>query len=399
MADGNRKKVLLVDDEPKILQGLERVLQVFADHWQIASVASGEKALEHLAREPVDVVVSDWKMPGMDGLQLLHEVSQRFPGAVRILVASDLDDDGTRLVDLPHHFVSKQCQPNELRETVDRAWALQELLTDARLKRSVSQIRTLPTLPSLYKDLMAELRKEEPSLECVGEIVSRDIGMSAKMLKLINSAFFGLPREVTTPGEAVMFLGVETIKALALSLQVFSQFKGVTNFSVEALWNHSWVTGVLAKQIAASCDAPKAVVDQSFVSGLMHDVGKLVLASGLREQFQGALALSAEKRIPFEQAERDIYGATHAEVGAYLLGLWKLPNCVIEALAFHHCPKDSRATSFLPLAAVHIANVLDHEQRHTPGEAPRSQFDVPYLETLGLSGKLNDWRGTRSEAA
>ncbi|HXG46143.1 MAG TPA: HDOD domain-containing protein, partial [Methylomirabilota bacterium] len=275
MADAARKRVLLIDTTPKMAAGWRHRIQDLSDRWEIEVATGREQAEEILGRGGVDLVAAALDLPG-GGAAFLDAATERQPGLVGIVLIDDLaEEQGAGVADLPYHAVPKSCHPEDLNDVMLRAQALASLLGDARLKKSIAQIRSLPTLPELYRELMAELRKEEPSLDRVGEIVSRDLGMTAKMLKLINSALFALPREVTTPAEAVVFLGVETVKALALSLQVFSQFKFVSTLSVEALWNHSWVTGVLAKRIALSVHAPKAVADQSFISGLLHDVGKL----------------------------------------------------------------------------------------------------------------------------
>ena len=400
MPNGALKRILFVDDEPKFLQVMQHLLQRFENRWHMEFLDGTEKALISLAQRPFDAVVTDLTMPDPDGLQLLQAVSQQFPQCVRIVLSGNLDEEQTqRLADLPHHCVLKPCKPNELGEMIDRACVLQDLLTDPQLKGLITQIRSLPSLPSLYNELLGELRKDEPSLDRVGEIVARDLGMSSKMLHLINSAFFGLPREVTTPGEAVMFLGVETIKALALSLQVFSQFKTVSVLSAEVLWNHSWTTGVMAKRIATDCGAPKMVVDQSFIAGLMHDVGKLVLESSVHPQFQRALALASEKEVPLWQAECEIFGASHAEVGAYLLGRWALPRAVVEALAFHHRPNDCVSSRFTPLTAVHIADALQREQSGMPRGTADAVLDATYVERLALTDRLDFWREGQAEAA
>jgi len=220
----NKKRVLFVDDEPRILDGLKRMLRHMRDEWEMSFVESGEAALKVLESARFDVVVSDMRMPGMDGAELLTRVMERYPQIVRIVLSGHADKEMIlKTVRPAHQYLSKPCDPEKLRSTVARASALRGLLADELLKQLVSQMSTLPSAPSLYNEVMNELRSGEGSVQRVGEIVSKDVGMTAKILQVVNSAFFGVPRHVESPAQAVSLLGLETIKALALSAQVFSQ--------------------------------------------------------------------------------------------------------------------------------------------------------------------------------
>jgi putative nucleotidyltransferase with HDIG domain len=275
---------------------------------------------------------------------------------------------------------------------VARAFALRDLLSNERLKQLATRIKSLPTLPTLYQQLTNELRKDDASMEQIGEIISRDIGMTAKILQLVNSAFFGLPQPISNPGEAVMYLGLSTVRALVLSLQVFSQFKNprLTGFSLDALADHCWKTAVLARRIARAESSDTKMMDQCFLAGLMHDIGRIILADGMPEQYTKVWNEAREKHLPLWQAEQAEFGATHAEVGAYLLGLWGLPNPIVEAVALHHSPCLCVVPGFSPLAAVHVANAFVHEKDGAPAESVH--IDMDYLTTLGLADRLAEWR-------
>src|ERR1039457_6989322 len=193
--------------------------------------------------------------------------------------------------------------------------------------------------------------------------MARDMWMTAKVLQLVNSAFFGLRREITNPVDAVVYLGMETVRALVFTASAFSQFRlsSRDHFSIEELQQHSLAVGTLARQIANSMGLSAAAVDHAFVGGLLHDIGKLVLASNYPEQYQEILRRAHEGSFRMRDAECDTFGTSHAEIGAYLLWLWGLPDPVAEILALHHHP--SRDTEVAPaVAAVHFDNALANQE-------------------------------------
>jgi HD-like signal output (HDOD) protein/CheY-like chemotaxis protein len=388
------KNILFVDDEPRILNGLLRQLHGMRHEWQMNFIDSGAKALDFMAREPVEVIVSDMRMPGMDGSQLLTEVMKRFPHTVRLVLSGHADREAVlRLVGPAHQYLSKPCNAEELRTAIARALALRDLLSNDQLKQLASRVKTLPSLPALHKLLTDELSKEDPSMERVAEIISKDVGMTTKILQLVNSAFFGLPQPAAKPLDAVFYIGLATIRALVLSLHVFSQFDGSTikSFSVEALARHGWMTGLMARKIAEMEQCDSLMDNQCFLAGLVHDVGKLILAAGLPAQYEHVIETAVAMKRPLWDVEREEFGATHAEVGAYLLGLWGLPNPVVEAVAMHHRPSACLAGGFSPTIAVHVADILVNE---TNGSAPEPGYEIDQatLTALGLEQRVRLWK-------
>jgi response regulator RpfG family c-di-GMP phosphodiesterase len=293
------KTLLFVDDEPKVLQGLQRQLRLMRNEWDMNFVEGGPQALAFMASRPVDIIVSDMKMPGMDGSQLLSEVVLRHPQTVRIILSGHAESEAVlRLVGPAHQYLSKPCDPDELRKAITHAFALRDLLGNERLKRLITRIKHLPTLPAMQNEFTKELRKDSPSLEHIGEIISRDIGMTAKILQLVNSAFFGLAQPVSNPTEAVIYLGLNTIRSLALSVEIFSQYdqKVCQSFSLDVLAHHSWVAGSMARCLAQMERRELKILEQCFLAGLLHDIGQLILAFGLHEEYSEVIA-KAKKKI------------------------------------------------------------------------------------------------------
>ena len=328
------------------------------------------------------------------------EVATRHPETVRVVLSGQSDDEMVlRAVRHVHQYLSKPCEMETLKSTIARACALSDLLEDHALKQLVSQLRTLPSLPDLYREIEQELQSPNASAKSVAEIVSKDLGMSAKILQLVNSAFFGVRQHVSSPSQAVILLGLETIKNLVLSVQVFAQFDGAgpERLPLEALWAHSMKVGACARQLARVEEMESRSADYAFISGLLHDVGKLVLAANLPEQYDGVLARTHTGEIALHEAERDVFGATHAEIGSYLMGLWGLSDAVVEALAFHHAPMKHGGEGFTPTTAVYAANLLVHGA-FPPGDIQvAGTMDDEYLAQLGMTERLSAWRANCRE--
>jgi putative nucleotidyltransferase with HDIG domain len=184
-------------------------------------------------------------------------------------------------------------------------------------------------------------------------------------------------------------------KALVLVAHTFARFKDlpVPGFSVESLWNHSMDTARLARQVAFSETSSTELQDQSFTAGLLHDIGKLMLAMNLPEDYQQVLRLAQEDEVPPFDAEMLVFGSSHAEVAGHLLRIWGLPEPIVEAVALHHCPQLTTSSEFSPLTSTHVANVLAHETASSSDGIPSSAIDQDYLRRIGMEDRLEAWRG------
>lgn len=390
-----KKRVLFVDDDPLVLDGLRRMLRPMRDEWEMEFCDSGVSALALMAGSPFDVIVSDMRMPGMTGAELLTRVMERHPRTVRLILSGHADQDLIlQCVGSTHQFLAKPCDPEAIKATVRRAAATDGALQSDPLKVLVGQMSRLPSIPSLYREIVEALQDPEVSMAAVGRIIGRDISMSAQILKLVNSAFFGLRRRVSSPDEAASYLGLDTLRSLVLSLNAFSQFDGVTveGFSFSDLWQHSLQTGAAAKAVALCEQADRKLADEAFVSGLLHDTGKVVMAANFPERYAEVVRLEKAEGLDPCEAERRVFGASHPDVGGYLLGLWGLPVPVVEAIAFHHRPRLGAERTFSPLTAVHVADAFMHRALAPEGAGPDPRLDFEYLNDLGLAARVPAWR-------
>lgn len=390
------KQILFVDDEPKILDGLKRSLRSMRNEWDMTFAIGGQEALKILEQASFDVAVSDMRMPGMDGAQLLNEVRRRYPHVVRIILSGHSDQAMIyNSISATHQFLAKPCEVDQLKATIHRACALRDVLTNDSLRGLVAGMRTIPSLPNLFAEIKKEAESETSSLKAIGAIIEKDIGMTAKILQLVNSAYFGVRGSVSTVEQAVSFLGLDTIQALVLSVHVFSQFPkdSAATFQIESLWAESMGTGALARVIAKAEGRPPLEVEQAYTAGVLHDVGTLVLAANVADRFSAVLAKASTGGMPDWEAEQSEFGATHAEVGAYLLGLWGLSDPIVEAVAYHHRPGDCvGGVGFSPLTAVHVAKALYQEQVAQSSGHSSARIDPVYLDRLHLTERLPAWK-------
>jgi HD-like signal output (HDOD) protein len=389
-----KKRILFVEDNPVLLQMYATMLEDERDHWEVLTTNDGPQALQMMALAPFDVVVSDILVPGMDGTDFINTVRTRYPSSSRIILSSVNDQETVaRCLNMIHQFLAKPFDVNMFKATLARICGLDAYLKDEKLKALVGQLGTLPSFPSLYLEIMEELGSPDYSIESIAAIIAKDPAMTAKMLQIVNSAAVGLARKVSSPFEAVEFLGGNTVRSLVLSAHIFSCFErtNLKGFSINQLWSHAMGSGMLAYMIMRLERAATADAEDAYTAGVLHDVGKLMLANSLPEQFQRALALAAERKVSLHEAELEVFGATHAGAAAYLLGLWGLPTAIVEAVAFHHTPRRSDTRTFGPLTAVHVADVLDHELKSETSEQP-AQLDADYLAAIGVQYRLGTWR-------
>lgn len=387
-------RVLFVDDETRVLEGLQRMLRARRHDWEMVFAADAASALQACEQGPFDVVVSDMRMPGMDGAALLAEVQRRHPDTVRIVLSGHADRAGAaRAARVAHQFLAKPTDAAGLTETIERACQLRDTLRNPAIREILGRIGSLPALPTLYMDLVEVLNRPSAQVEEIARIISQDIGMSTKVLQLVNSTMFGISRHVTTLQTAVTLLGVNFISSLVLTAEVFRAYESRSAAAREwmaELQRHS----LLVADIAASIASDSRQAESAYIAGMLHDVGRLAMMDGLPEEFEEICRIARERSLPLHEVEQERLGVTHTQVGAYLLRLWHLPESVVEAVAFHHRPSAiGTAAPTIPIA-VHVADVLAHEVAppQAMGGCTPPELDVECLTRMDLLEQLPEWR-------
>jgi HD-like signal output (HDOD) protein/ActR/RegA family two-component response regulator len=393
-------RVLFVDDEPSVLDGLRRSLRRKRNEWEMEFVDSGVAAVEAMCDREFGVLVTDLRMPDVDGFQVLEFAKERQPEALRIVLSGETDFEfALRSVSLAHQSLAKPCERDEVREAIERACTLRGLLGEPQLRQALAAIESLPTTPSLFLELTQLLAREDTGASEIGELLEQDLAMSAKILQVVNSAFFGLPRRVTNMTEAVSFLGQRVIRAMVLGEEAFRPFKGKGSFTpadLEREQEHGLRVARLARAIAGTTD----LGESAFLAGMMHDLGWTVAACLLPDRYE---RFDQQRRAGARgpHVERRTMGATHEALGAFVLGAWGLPLEVVEAVAYHAEPQLLPHEQLSAVTAVHVATALLHELRVADGEPdPRPSgrpLNLAYVESLGLADRVDAWRRLAAE--
>lgn len=332
-------RVLFVDDEVRVLEALERVLFELETDWETAFLHGGELALAELAKKPYDVIVSDLRMAGMDGVDFLRRAAQLYPRSVRIVLSGHSDEEAAlKMVHLAHQFLAKPCRAETLHQVIVRTQQLAELLPERKLQTLAGQFGALPSSIDLQRELLALVEHEDASAAAMATVIQKDPGLTSKLLQVASSAFFNSSASVTDVESAIMRLGLRTLRNLARRLCSDAELRVSalpTATAVQALQQRS----LRIAELAASMAKLPEDAATAYVAGLLCDVGQLVLVTGAPERQYVTQAEAAQRGVPQHVAELSTWGTTHAEIGAYLLGLWGLPVQIVQAVADHHAPE------------------------------------------------------------
>lgn len=389
---GTRRRILFVDDEPRALESLQNLLRRQRRTWDLVFTPGADQALAALDLAPFDVVVTDVRLAGSDGTALLREVQRRQPACARIALSTHADPrTRQRALPVAHQLLAKPCDAEHLRVVIDRTCNLQALLSDETIRHTIGRLDTLPSVPQTYLALTEALEDPNVGLAELAAIVEQDPAMSAKVLQLVNSAFFGLPRRLSSIRHAVMYLGAVQLKGLALTAGVFAaaDLLDLEDFSLQGLQRTSILTARLARRLLPDAERAEA----AFTAGIVHDIGRLVLALGLPSAYAGVHRAAAAIGRPIHHVETEVLGTSHAEIGAYLLGVWGLPYPIVEAVAHHHQPALVQEGPRDVLAAVHVADVLVHQaEALDPADPTLPELDLDFLRRAGCLRELPRWK-------
>lgn len=384
--------VLFVGSDPLWFRQVVQDIRCLQPNWLCQLAENSVEAEQALAKHSFNAII-------VEGARLEHNDLKR------ILLTNDHEMVGLARCNLFEHVAAARWQALGATPVADdsdaatlvaglkRADQLRGWMSNPAIKKIMPQLKILPTAPDLYTRVSEELKSSNGSMAEVARLISQDPVILAKILQVVNSAYFGLPREVTDASEAVMIMGAERVRSLILLSGVFSQYNASAcpDFSVESVWGHSVQVGLFARTITFSELKDARAAEAAFTAGLLHDIGKLILAGNLPQMYAIVRRLQASKKIKAIEAEMMGLGVTLAELGACLLGTWRMPLPILEAIAWHQQPQRAKETSFSLLTAVHAANVLAGEG--PKGENPSGDvMDEPYLLRIGITDGGNSWR-------
>ncbi len=360
MSTTGQQRILLVDDDGDVLAGLRRALRRQRERLVVETAGSAEAALEAMAREPADVVVSDMRMPGTDGVALLEQVQERWPATVRILLSGWADGAAvTRACSVAHRYLLKPCETETLRREVLQVCDAREMLPDAGLRRTFGALGSLPGLPATVA-LLASLPEDgDARTRAIEAAVKSDVALAVRVMQVTCSPSFSASRPPTGIHGALRLMGPGLLRDIAATLEPLDADETLPGAisSLERLGRHARVAARTMRIIAPDGSDDDALV----TAALLHDAGRLAVLARLPARYLEVLQASTAAGVGIEEAERDNLGATHAQIGAYLLSLWGLPAPIVTAVGHHHDPGVLDGEDDDPVSLVATANLLAHQ--------------------------------------
>lgn len=372
------KTIAFVDDEQGILDGLRRTMRSYRKEWDMHFFLSGSEALKAFTLQSFDAIISDMRMPSMNGAELLSIIKEKSPETLRIALSGYANEEMTlESLHATHQFIAKPADQEVIIQSIERAFSLQSSLAPANIKALLGSIDALPVLPHIYDELMAEISSEDASIDRIGDIIASDLSLSSNLLKIVNSAFFGLARHIESPQQAASILGTDTIKNIALTTSVFSSFKTdkKNQLDCEKLNTSSQRIGLLAGKMAKATDLSIRSKDHAQIAAMMVNLGELI-------------ALTYPKQLCSSNAEANNYPL----LGSYLLGIWAMPFPVIEAVRWHRQPTVSGVNTLSPLAIAHAAWSMFctyEQQQKCPLDS--ELIDTSYLAAVANDSLIQQW--------
>lgn len=387
------KRILFVDDDRRLVAGLKRLFHGKRELWDVTTCSDPVAAVALVQQQPFDLVISDMRMPVMDGAALLDEVKRLRPSVLRVVLTGQCDVSASqRAMHVAHQFLVKPLDGDRLIEAVQRLFFVQETVGEAELRQVVGGVTALPSAPQVYRQLHVAMADPAADTDRLAGIVRSDVALCAKILQMVNSSFFGIGRPIADLRQAVSFLGMETLKQVVLSVECFDSMReGNPGPFLEEQQRHA----VLTARIAAEVVGEPRHRDQNFTAALLHDLGRILIAQHLPDhdrQIERIAALPCLERRLDPEASRLL--DMHCRVGAYLLGIWGLPAEIVESVLFHHRPSAVADDRFGPVGVVHVADCLASILQNpsgAPGDEALRAVDLEWLERVGVAERLDDW--------
>ena len=390
------RRILFVGNLQDICDIDSGVEKYLGTDWEAGSAATGEEAIGLLEGNSFDIITAGSSLSDMDCGRFFQKVRELQPNSIRFMVSTKEDSsDMVRSIGEVHRFIGYPVDREVLWNQIRSSLHLQQTLLSDELRARIAAVRSLPSLPEVHGKIMSELKSDNAPIAKVAALISQDVGITARLLQIVNSAYFGLNNRVEGVQQAILLLGLETVQSLVVSAGVFNEFQSlsVPGFSVDSMYTNSISVGAKAKLIAHAFGLGRRPTEDAFMGGMLHDVGKLLMLSSFQEELVEALRISKEQSLPLYQAEEKVLGVTDAAMGAYLLSLWGFPDSIVETVAWHYAPGECSGPNLNALTAVHVAFAIECDESNNVKDEKLSAIDSDYLTTLGIAEQIPSLRG------
>ncbi len=370
-------RVLFVDDDISVLSALRRGLRPYCRDWQLKFCQSPVEALTVLSEFEPWVVVSDKRMPEMDGADLLRKVCEVSPEVIRVLLSGYVSEEVIfEVADVAHLLIPKPFEMEALAMLLRRAICLRSIPLTLSLRRQLGAIESIPVLPAVYQQLVAHLNNENVDVDEIGRIISQDPAIMVKIFQLANSPFLGFSGPVSDIHSAVMRLGFEIIKHLVLCHGVFRQCMAINKAERNRLLQRSMQVALLSRQLSMACGCAGPEVEKSFTLGLLHNVGALLTCTGMIQP--------DSDNSDQQPQEEDV-------AGGYLLALWEFGDDFVNALIYQSIPSAAQIVTPL-MCRLYVAKLASSAMEQGISLLDESAgLDRSLLQSHGLLDDVLAW--------
>ncbi|RVU32463.1 MULTISPECIES: HDOD domain-containing protein [Neptunomonas] len=389
-------KMILFDPESAQVNWPQMITRV-GKAWEISRIDHVDLLIEQVAHSQVDAVFVCKSLKGLIEIDLFRRLQEISPTTLRFQLGTSIESPRSlaQKLELTHRIFERPDDVSQVVGTVNYLLKISRLTSRSKLRQFLSKENDIASAPKVYHDLNIELNAEATHASRIAAIIEQDPALTAKIIKVANSPFFGLPRPISQIPEAISIIGIRKLRALVVSSYIYGHFPPHPkwgHFSFEDMNARAILVARLAMDIAKEARAPKIIAEQAYLAGLLHNIGIIIMASQAPGLYQKALQLAAHENMPLHAAERKVAGFYHGEIGATLMAMWNIPPRAVEAILLHSIPKLSEERGFQPLTAVHVADALIPAKMGNTNLPINSQLSEAYLEQAGVRQDLHRWR-------
>ncbi|MBP6491975.1 MAG: HDOD domain-containing protein [Clostridia bacterium] len=349
------KKILIVDNDNHIQSS---IADTFKDtNYEIITAGNGVFALEIMKITQIDMVISDIRIQGMDGVELLSSIKELYPNVIRIIMTSFAEDPSVFkaiLQNIARFYILKPWSNEKLLEYIEQIFETEYILKSNHLLKLINNVEKLPTIESSYQKILGMIEKDADT-RAISDEIEKDFAISTKLLQIANSAYYGL--QTGSVKHATVYLGLQNLKSLIYSTSILDSFDTVSlqeQQMVTDLWKHALLTSKLLHYIY-EVFLSKNLPETASSAGLLHNIGTLILIRNRIENYAKVVSDAQDKSRGILEMEEEVFHVTHQEAGGYLVSWWKLPFPIVEAALYHHRPLDPCILNKELVAAVHLA--------------------------------------------
>lgn len=392
-----KTNILFVDDEEHVLNSIRRLLARRCKNWHIVQTTDPFEALEILNRQTIDVIVSDIIMPKMQGDELLDKIAHKYPHIIRVVLSAHAESDAvTKALSISHQYISKPFETKSFIQNIQDIIELRNELNHYDLIKKINNIDALPPMPKVYREIMSILNNPEANIHDIAKLISHDLSLSSKILQVINSAYFAMPKQVLNIEDAVTYLGIDIVKSLCITSNLFNSYNDLqkAGLSHRELLNKAIRIGRVAKHIAMKISSDDQIANHAQLAGFLHNLGMVILGSVITDEYLEIINIHKKTQHNLLSLEKEKLGICHNMIGAYLLQLWAVPLEIIHAQIYLYQPltflEKATKAEFNALTAIHIAKAVD-DMLDNSSIYYKENYSEAYLKALNIETDLNKY--------